>query len=78
MNISDALLGLFGIVMTMIGWWVRIMWEAQHELRENLGKLERQLPETYVRRDDFRDLVSGIHSTLIRIELKLDGKVDKP
>ena len=77
MTISDVLLGLFGAAMTMIGWFVRIMWEAQQKLREDLNEIERQLPETYVRRDDFRDLISDIHSTLVRIEAKLDGKADK-
>jgi hypothetical protein len=78
MTVSDVLLALFGVVMTMIGWWVRVMWEAQNKLRDDLSEIERQLPETYVRRDDFRDLVSGIHATLVRIEAKLDGKADKP
>jgi hypothetical protein len=78
MELSDVFLGLFGVVMTMIGWWVRVMWEAQAALRADLSKIERQLPETYVRRDDFRDLVKSINDTLVRIEAKLDGKADKP
>lgn len=78
MSPQDLLLALVSVVMAMIGWWVRVMWEAQKDLRQDLGKLERGIPETYVRRDDFRDLVKSINETLLRIENKLDGKVDKP
>jgi hypothetical protein len=77
MELNDVVLWVFGVVMTMIGWWVRVMWEAQGALRADLSKIERQLPETYVRRDDFRDLVKTMNDTLIRIESKLDAKADK-
>jgi hypothetical protein len=75
-----ALYALFGV----IGWFVRILWEADKELRHDLAKLREELPGTYVRRDhlaELKDTVIRTHErlerTLERIEVKLDSKVDK-
>jgi hypothetical protein len=43
------------------------------DLHERVTALAMALPETYARRDDMRE----IRDTLVRIEAKLDNKVDK-
>lgn len=67
-----------------IGWLVKILWDVQSELRRDMKvlnkdvqEIERQLPETYVRRDDWRDQMTRIESMLNKIVDRLDGKVDK-
>ena len=60
-----------------MGWVVRIIWEAQQTLRQDLQKLEQQLPETYVRRDDWKDQMKEIKDMLSKIFDKLDDKQDK-
>ena len=57
----------------VIGWFVRIMWEALQELRKD----HKELPETYVRRDDIREWKSEVLEFLRRIEAKIDTKADK-
>ena len=45
-------MGLWVIVATM-GWFLRELWGAVKELRDDLHQLEVDLPSNYVKRDDF-------------------------
>lgn len=47
------------------------------KLREDLHRIETMVPETYVRRDDYKDDISEIKSMLHHIFQKLDDKADK-
>lgn len=76
---------LTSLVVLAYGWiFTRILTDqkeletrlAQHE-KETREKLE-ELPDRYVRRDDFGQFRADIMSVLERIEAKLDGKADKP
>lgn len=72
---------LFNIAMTaggaLFGWVLRMIWSAQEQLRADLKTIERGLPSTYVRRDDFREHSERVEAALTRIEDKLDRKVDR-
>ena len=72
---------LFNIAMTgggaLFGWVLRIIWTGQEQMRADLKTIERALPCTYVRRDDFREHSERVESALVRIEEKLDRKVDR-
>lgn len=70
-NIAAGLSGFLG------GWWLRVLWDAQKELRKEMGALKDHLTENYVRRDDFKDIVKTLFDKLDRIETKLDQKADK-
>lgn len=82
----------FNLLITLLGsvagWFLRTLWAAAESLRKDLNvlndkirdgmsELERQIPNVYVRRDDFREAVGRIEITLERIEQKLDRKVDR-
>jgi len=67
----------FTVIGSLIGWVVKVIWDAVQELRQDLQELERELPDHYVRKDDFRDSMVRIEGMLHRIMDKLDGKVDK-
>lgn len=54
----------------IFGWVIRSLWDAVRDL-------ERDLPQNYVRRDDFKDEMVEIKEMLTRIFDKLDNKVDK-
>lgn len=66
-----------GVVSAVLGWIVRILWEADKELRQDLQQLERNLPTTYARRDDMRDLTAAVFERFDRIEQKLDRLVER-
>lgn len=68
---------IFGAVLMLSGWILRTIWDAVNNLKKDLQDLERGLPDTYVRRDDYRDDMSEVKDMLKAIFNKLDGKADK-
>jgi penicillin V acylase-like amidase (Ntn superfamily) len=68
---------LFMGFMAMCGWVLRSVHDAVQRLTTDVKVLEKELPATYARKDDTHLMLADIKGTLIRIEDKLDGKVDK-
>lgn len=68
---------ILGVVMTIIGWFGRSVWEASIELRADLSRLREDIPRTYVSREDYRADIREVKEMLTRIFDKLDSKVDK-
>jgi hypothetical protein len=67
-----------GAVLAVLGWFARVLWEAVSALREDLHKLEVDLPSNYIRRDEFQDGMKEIKDMLGKIFDRLDNKADKP
>ena len=70
------------------GWVLKVIWDAIQDLKRDMRQIERDLPEVYVRRDDFKDAVreikedmkagfSNVDKTLGLLFKKLDHKEDK-
>jgi hypothetical protein len=68
-----------------LGWVLKVVWDAIQDLKKDIRQIERDLPEVYVRRDDFKDAVkeikedmkagfSSVDATLRLIFKKLDTK----
>jgi hypothetical protein len=66
-----------GGIMMLSGWILRAVWDALKSLREDLHSLERNIPHTYVRRDEYREDLRDIKEMLRHISGKLDEKQDK-
>lgn len=77
MELQSLLNAVFGAVLMLSGWILRTIWDAVSNLKKDLQELERGLPDTYVRRDDYRDDMSEVKDMLKAIFNKLDGKADK-
>ena len=45
---------VLGGVMSVIGWFARVLWYAVDELKRDLSKLREELPKEYVGKDDYR------------------------
>lgn len=80
MDWQDAFNIVYGIAALLGGWTLKGFYDAINELRHEDGalhdrvtKLATSLPDTYARRDDMKE----IKETLVRIESKIDRKVDK-
>jgi hypothetical protein len=74
-NLIVSICGVFG------GWILKMLYDGIRDLRTRDEAIDNRifaLQETYVRRDDFRDAMSDLKSVLVRIEAKIDHKVDKP
>jgi len=52
------------------------VWDAIRELKTDLRTIEKDLPEVYVRKDDFKDSVSDIKQDLrdMRSDMKVGFK----
>ena len=66
-----------GVILTVMGWFARQLWDAVKELREDLHRLETNLPSTYLRRDEFRDGIKEIKDILNEIFRKIDDIKDR-
>jgi SMC interacting uncharacterized protein involved in chromosome segregation len=68
---------VLGIVLALIGWFARVMWEAVKELRADLSRLREEIPKEYVSKSDWKDSVREVMELLREINNKLDRKADK-
>lgn len=68
---------LLTCVSAILGWFLRELWSAVKELKEDLVNLKDNVNTNFVRRDELREFRNEIISHLIRIETKLDNKQDK-
>lgn len=53
------------------------MWNNHQGLYKDMKRIEVELPEKYVKKDEFHQTMLEIKSMLTRIDDKLDGKADK-
>jgi len=67
-NIAASICG------TIAGWLFKVLWDAIHDLKEDVKDIERG----YVMKDDYRIDIAEIKGMLVRISDKLDMKADKP
>jgi hypothetical protein len=63
--------------LAIAGWFARQLWEAVKALKEDLHRIEANLPIDYVRKDDMDKRMDHIEDMFKRIYDKLDGKADK-
>ena len=62
---------------TVLGWLIRVLWEADNELRTDLARLRGELPDTYARRDDVKALSEALFMRLDRLDSKMDRVLEK-
>ena len=55
-----------------LGWVMKVIWDAIKDLKADMKQIERDLPEIYVRKDDFRETVKGLREDIH--EVKSDMK----
>lgn len=66
-----------GSVVAAIGWFARALWDAVASLREDLHSLERELPKTYLAKDEFKEGIREIKEILGEMFRKIDALNDK-
>lgn len=69
---------VLGIIVTLVGWFARQLWDAVKELQRDIHDIEIDLPRNYIRRDEFAENMREIKDMLGKIFDRLDNKVDKP
>ena len=77
-----------GSLLAALGWFAREIWDAVKELRRDMHRIEKDLPEVYARKDEmresFKDVKTDMNQGFNKIEAmigqlfdRLNGKVDK-
>lgn len=66
-----------GALLTAIGWWCREIWDSVKALKEDVKRIEVELPTHYVNKSEINSRLDKIDNVLERIFDRLDGKVDK-
>jgi hypothetical protein len=61
----------------IIGWFLKAMWEAVRDLKQDIRDIESELHTKYVSKDDYKDDIAEIKDILKQIFSKLDTKADK-
>ena len=66
-----------GTLLVGVGWWCREIWDSVKALKDDVKKIEVDLPTNYVRKTEIEYRLDKIDQVLERIFDKLDSKVDK-
>lgn len=66
-----------GAAVAVFGWFARELWVAVKDLKEDIHKIEVELPSHYLRKDEFAESMKEVKDLLRQIFDKLDGKADK-
>ena len=63
--------------LACIGWFARQLWDATQKLKEDIKKIEVELPTQYVRKIDIESRFDKLETILEKIFDRLDRKADK-
>jgi len=63
--------------LACLGWFARQLWEATQELKNDLKKIEVDLPTNYVRKVDIETRFDRLEAILDKLFERLDRKADK-
>ena len=59
--VFDWMVGIGGAI---VGWALKMIWEAIKEIRTDIRDLDSQMHNDFVRRDDFKDAVHEIKTDM--------------
>jgi hypothetical protein len=66
-----------GAVLSVIGWFARVLWDSVQELRNDIKQIEIHLPTNYVKKDELSIRFDRIEQLLDRLYEKLEQKADR-
>ena len=66
-----------GIILTIVGWFARQIWENVQRLQRDLHEIEVNLPTHYVQKSDYSETMKRIEVMFERIFDKLEQKADR-
>lgn len=66
-----------GAVLSVVGWFARVLWDSVQELRKDLKQIEIYLPSNYVKKDELSVRFDRIEQLLDRLYEKLEQKADR-
>lgn len=64
-------------VLSVIGWFARVLWDSVQELRKDIKQIEIHLPSHYVKKDELSIRFDRIEQLLDRLYEKMEQKADR-
>lgn len=61
----------------IVGWFVKLLWNNNKEVRNQVEALKLELAKDYVRRDDFKEAIAGFKTELRDTIVPLCEKINK-
>lgn len=77
MTTEQILIGIIGLVCTVLGWFARELYQATQDLRRDMSALEVQINRDYVRYDRLQDALKPLMDGIVEVKELLKGKADK-
>lgn len=77
MDFQSAINFTLGAVLSVIGWFARQLWDSVQRLKDDIRKIEIDLPTNYARKVDLDARFDRLEATLEKIFDRLDNKADK-
>jgi hypothetical protein len=74
---QDVFNYIVGSLLALLGWLGRTLWDAVARLKDDLKRIEVDLPSTYVKKTELENRLDKIEAVLDKIWYRLDSKVDK-
>ena len=71
-NLIDWLVAATG---GLFGWLMKMLWDAVKDLKKDIRQIERDLPDLYVRKDDWRTSIHDLKDDMQRGFDKLDSTI---
>jgi len=65
------------VLSSVLGWFVRVLWTAQDQMRKDFSNLEKALPLAYVRRDEFKEVIQEVKDTFKETSHAILSKLDR-
>lgn len=59
--IFDWIVGIGGVI---VGWMLKVIWEAIRDMRQELKALDQKMHDDFVRRDDFKEAIRDIKNDM--------------
>ena len=76
MSIDQAIFNWsLAVISMLMGVVLKAIWDAVRALRADMRQIERDLPDLYVRKDDWRDSIHGLKEDMQRGFDKLDQTI---
>lgn len=64
-----------GSLLAALGWFAREIWDAVKELRRDMHRLERDLPEVYARKDEMRESFKEVKQDMNQGFTKIENMI---
>ena len=72
MDVQTIINVIAGSILTVLGWFARELWGAIKELQRDMREIEINLPNNYVKKEDFSKSLTEIKDLCDKIFDKLD------